>query len=151
MSEERREIKSPTGTEGVIFLLYKEGKFLIVKNIKSRSGFYGHLIFPGGEVEEGEVPEQAAIREVREEFGVNPKEIIFLDTFEDVTLNLGYHRFHAYLVKNFEGEVINNEPDKSVVQWVSFDEAREALKLVSSKYPLSLAQSYISGAVKSRD
>jgi len=143
MLEERQEIKRPAEKEGVIFLLYKEGKFLIVKNIKPKSGFYGHFIFPGGEIEKAELAEQAVIREVNEEFGVNPKDVILLDTFEDVTLNLGYHRFHAYLVLDFEGEVKNKEPEKSVIQWVLPDEAREVLKLVSSRHPLNLAERYI--------
>ena len=37
---------------------------------------YGLICGPGGHVEEGETPEQAAFRETEEEFGISPKELI---------------------------------------------------------------------------
>ncbi|KKU12427.1 MAG: NUDIX hydrolase [Candidatus Woesebacteria bacterium GW2011_GWA1_45_8] len=124
-------------------MLYKDGKLLVVENRKPRSGFFGHVIFPGGEIEKGETPEEAVMREATEELGVDSKDIVYLDTFEDVTLNLGYHRFHAYLVLDFEGEVKNKEPEKGTIQWITLGEARKVLKLVSSRHPLNLAERYI--------
>lgn len=37
---------------------------------------YGMICGPGGHIEEGETPEQAAFRETEEEFGISPKELI---------------------------------------------------------------------------
>ena len=44
--------------------------------------------FPGGTVEKGESSEEAIIREMREELGVEIGELFFLSTFEDETENL---------------------------------------------------------------
>ena len=134
------EIKRPSEIEGVIFLLYKDGRFLIEKRVKEGSGFYGHYIIPRGEIEKGESPLGAAGREVGEEIGVSVKSAIFLDTFNDVTLNCGFHRFHAFLVKDFEGEVCGLEPDKSILEWVTPIEARQKLELASSRLVLFLAE-----------
>ncbi len=137
---ETGEIKRPSEIEGVIFLLYKDGKFLIEKRVKRNSGFYGHYRIPEGEIEKGENSLDAAKREAEEETAVNVKRAIFLDTFNSVTLNSGFHRFHAFLVIDFEGEVWCMEPDKSILEWVTPSEARQKLELASSRLVLFLAE-----------
>jgi len=139
---ERNEIKRPTETEGVIFLLYKGGRVLVEGRLKKGSGFYGHTVIPGGEIEKGETPENAMKREIKEELDVVVKDFEELDTFESVTLNFGYHVFHAYLVTRFDGEIKNMEPEKSHFHWVSVPEAWDILKLASSRYVLCLAEKF---------
>ena len=146
MKAEEQEVRRPTSTEGVVFILYKDGRFMVVENRKPGSGFFGKVFFPGGEIEEQESADQAVKREVQEELGVTTTAAVFLDTFEDVTLNGGYHVFHAFLVLDYEGEVTNKEPQKGNIYWVSLDEARQILKLVSSRHPLNLAEVYINEA-----
>lgn len=53
----------------VIGIVDKEGKILMIKRAKKE----GNLLwaFPGGKVEEGETKEQACVREVYEETGIN--------------------------------------------------------------------------------
>ena len=55
----------------VIGVVNKEGKLLLIKRAKKE----GDLVwaFPGGKVEEGETKEQACIREIFEETGINVK------------------------------------------------------------------------------
>lgn len=85
LQPERGEIKKPGDAEGVIFLLYKNGKFLVEEVTRKGSGFYGHVRIPGGAIEKGETPKEAMKREVKEELDIDAKSFIFLDTFEDVT------------------------------------------------------------------
>lgn len=55
---------------GVGILVARNGRFLCGK--RSDTGEIGS---PGGHIEKGETPEQAAIRETREEFGITPRKL----------------------------------------------------------------------------
>lgn len=61
-------------TASVGVLVISDGK--ILSGIRHNDFGYGQICGPGGHVEEGETPEQAAFRETEEEFGVTPKELI---------------------------------------------------------------------------
>lgn len=50
-------------------LIAKDDKILLIERIKAPEPLY--YVLPGGGVEEGETPEQAAIREMKEELGVD--------------------------------------------------------------------------------
>jgi 8-oxo-dGTP diphosphatase len=50
-------------------LVVKDHKLLLIKRIKGARPVY--YVLPGGGIEAGETPEQAAIREMKEELGVN--------------------------------------------------------------------------------
>ena len=143
LQPERGEIKRPGETEGVIFLLYKNGKFLVEEVVRPDSEFYGHVRIPGRKIEQGESPEDAMKREIKEEFGVSAKSFIHLDTFEDVALSGNYYVFHAFLVLDYDGEVKNQEPGKSNIYWLPIHEARDSLKLASSRYILCLSEKAI--------
>jgi 8-oxo-dGTP pyrophosphatase MutT (NUDIX family) len=53
-------------TFGVKCLVEHNGRWLMIRNTYGR----GHWTFPGGRIDRGETPEQAAIREVAEEVGI---------------------------------------------------------------------------------
>ena len=75
---------------GVVFF---EGKILILyKNLNNR---YKGWVLPKGTVEEGETFEETALREVKEETGVEAKLIMFIDS-----------SFYSFFVK--EG-IVNKE------------------------------------------
>jgi len=131
--------------EGVLFLLAKDKRFLTELRVKEGSGFYGRFRVPGGEIEKGESPVQAAFREVFEEHGVVVKKMVYLDTFEDVTLNNQLVRLHAFLIVDYAGEPKELEPEKSLLYWFEEDKATECLKLASSRLVLNLARQYLSG------
>lgn len=78
--------------------------------------------FPGGKVEEDETSEQALIRELREETGIeasNPTplgEKSFATSERIITL-------HFFLVESWQGEPYGREGQAS--RWVSVDELKE--------------------------
>lgn len=55
----------------VIGIVNKDGKILMIKRVKNEDNLIWS--FPGGKIENGETKEQACIREVFEETGINVK------------------------------------------------------------------------------
>jgi 8-oxo-dGTP diphosphatase len=86
------------------------GKVLAV----SRRGSSLDLGFPGGKIDPGESPEEAVIREIREEVGVTALGMRFI--YERVDGATG-HIAWCYLVQAFEGEPRAMEPE-TWVGWV---------------------------------
>lgn len=91
--------------EAVIFLLYKEGKFLLEERVNPEKTYFGYTKVPGGKIEEGEVRKDALAREIKEELGIKAQDIVLLDSFENVTTFATHYLVHAYLVTRYEGEV----------------------------------------------
>ena len=91
-------INGPKESVGV--LVISDGK--VLSGTRHNDFGYGLVCGPGGHVEPGETPTQAAFRETEEEFGISPKELI--------PLGLGPYepdtglRPHLYLCTDYDGE-----------------------------------------------
>ncbi len=59
----------------------KDGKVLLVK--RAHKPFNGYWVLPGGHVEQGETIRDAAVREMREELGLDIEIIETIDVFDD--------------------------------------------------------------------
>ena len=53
-----------------IALIWRDGKILIQRRLANADHLPNLWEFPGGKIEEGETPREAAIREAREELGI---------------------------------------------------------------------------------
>ncbi len=93
----------------VILLDKSQEKVLLGKRKNSyKSGFYG---LPGGRIELGEKAVDAAKREVKEETGLDVKQIDFVSTIRERQDNIDFIHF-VFVASQFTGVPITNEPDK---------------------------------------
>ena len=101
-------VNNEDGAGGIINRPKESVGVLVISNGRVLSGTrhndfgYGLVCGPGGHVEPGETPAQAAFRETEEEFGISPKELIPLGRgpYEPDT---GL-RPHLFLCTDYEGE-----------------------------------------------
>ena len=70
----RDSAEGKAGIGGVGVLCVKDGTILVAQ--RKQGGNAGLFCGPGGHIEDGETPEQAAYRETEEEFGISPKQLI---------------------------------------------------------------------------
>lgn len=74
----------------------EEGQVLMIKRAKTEAVEPGKWAFPGGKIEQGETPQQTAVREFKEEVGLTPDAVEFVNTVKnpDGTLTF-YFTAHA--------------------------------------------------------
>lgn len=87
---------------------------------------------PKGIVEAGEAPEAAALREVREEAGINTSLIAPLDTIEywyyARNKTVRFHKFvHFFLLQYLTGDVRDHDHEVLEARWVDINQARKML------------------------
>ncbi|KKP23890.1 MAG: hypothetical protein SZ59_C0003G0114 [candidate division TM6 bacterium GW2011_GWF2_28_16] len=124
----------------VAVFLKDNNKILFLKRTKNGWG-YGNYTLPGGSVDANESIRMAAIREIKEEVGVDIKEkdlkflhVTNIKIKEKEEPLLGFY----FLVDNFFGEPKNIEPDKcEYITWLDADNLPEnivkELKVVLEK------------------
>jgi len=99
---------------GVMFMT--GGKILLLK--RAQGDHSGTWAFPGGKIEEGETPEQAAIRECQEEIAHTPSDLKLLS--QSIKDNVDFTTFTSISQDQFK-PVLNEEHD--AFSWVGIDEA----------------------------
>lgn len=97
-------------------LLDKDNRILLAQRPEGKS-LAGLWEFPGGKLEQGETPEAALIRELREELSIEVK----ADCLSPLTFaSHSYEKFHLlmplYICRRFQGEVRGAEGQK--LKWV---------------------------------
>lgn len=105
---------------------------------------------PKGIVDPGESPEVTAIREVKEEAGVETDRLALIETIEYWyrSVNYGkpvrYHKFvHFYLLQYRSGDVSEHDHEIEEARWVSFDEALELLEFKNEREVVEKAREMI--------
>ena len=107
-----------TDTHGSVgVLVINDGQILC--GIRSGNTAPGCICGPGGHIENGETPEQAAIRETQEEFGITPKDLVPIGN-GPAESDTGYSP-NLFLCTDYEGEPNCTSNEMSWAQFVDLD------------------------------
>ena len=114
-------------------------EILLIRHIKS-----GYWSFPKGRIEEGETEAQTAIREIKEETGLD----VFVDTGFRETVTFSPRRDATktvvyFVAKAKNGDVLPQEGEISDTKWVEIDKAPGHLTYDNDRIIVSKAKSFI--------
>lgn len=121
-----------------------EIEVLICRTVKTQK-----WVIPKGLIDPGERVEQTAVREVREEVGVNARIIQPLDPPEKYVYTRNDMRIfktvHYYLLEYVSGSIEDHDHEMEAVEWVSLDRAIEMVAYDSAKSVLLRAKAKLEG------
>lgn len=125
----RTRIKKKTGytiptTRVSVIVISPEKKILLVRH---RKGNRQYWVLPGGRLEYGETFEECAVREIREETGLEVEVVRFLFLSEAIAPDRSRHIVNIYLKAKEIGGVmkVGNEPVLAGVDYIPLDELEE--------------------------
>lgn len=102
----------------VLTFIRRDGQLLLI--LKKRGLGHGKFNAPGGRIEPGETPEQAAVRETQEEVGLTPLRLHGAGRL-DFAFTDGYSlRCHVFTADACEGTL--SETDEAAPFWCAEDE-----------------------------
>jgi 8-oxo-dGTP diphosphatase len=112
-------VKTPRVGVGVI--IERNGQVLLIKRTNVHGA--GTWSTPGGHLEYGESPEECAIREVKEETGVNIGDVRFKGITNDLFEVSEKHYITIWMEARYlDGEpVVNADGEASDIGWFSWD------------------------------
>jgi 8-oxo-dGTP diphosphatase len=106
---------------GIAVFIFKDGKFLMQQRQGSHGA--GSWSVPGGHLEVGESFEDTARREVKEETGLEIKNVRFGGVTNDNFINEGKHYVTIWMLSDWQSGIEHiTEPDKCLKQeWSTFN------------------------------
>lgn len=105
---------------GIILNAPQDKIFITRRNLNAHQG--GLWEFAGGKVETNETAEQAVIRELKEEIGIEVTELMpFIHLAHDYTDKA--LKFDFFVITNFNGQALGNEGQ--IGQWVAINELND--------------------------
>ena len=121
------ETKEQTSAGGVVF---RDGAHLEVCLIKPTGRSLWAL--PKGAIEEGETPEMAALREIREETGISGAAEASLGSIEYWFLSRGdnvrvHKQVHFFLVRAVGGDTADHDHEVDAARWFSYETALDVM------------------------
>jgi 8-oxo-dGTP diphosphatase len=117
------------------FILNEKRQVLMMKRNENCQNSAGHWTIPGGTVEFNKRVEDAVVREIKEEIGLDIEVIKLISVTNDIIKQEGQHWFASqFLCKIIGGELQNMEPHKcDSLEWFDLDSVPEKLTLTTQK------------------
>ena len=120
------KLRVPTVVVAAVALFDIDGRVLVARRPEGKS-MAGLWEFPGGKLEQGETPEEALIRELREELAIETVESCFAPfTFASHAYNDFHLLMPLYVCRKWDGKIMPLE--RQQIKWV------EPMRL--SDYPM---------------
>ena len=118
--ERLQSLEKSNRINGCGVLVVEDNKILTGTRIdgKHRNQICG----PGGHIEAGETPEEAAVREAYEEFGIECQDLKPLGILDG---GRNYGKSAVFLCHEYDGEPQTDEEEMTDIQWRTIDELRE--------------------------
>ena len=136
---------------GVAFRWHDSELELAIVSVKPKMRWQ----LPKGIVDPGETPEITAVREVREEAGIETDLLALIETIEywyravKYGKPVRYHKFvHFYLLQYHSGDVSDHDHEVEEARWVSFEEAIEMLAFESERRVVEKAREMIAAMTR---
>ena len=102
---------------------------VVVTNYKKGDKKEGYYDIPGGKIEEGELPNQTAIREMKEETGIDIKNLKKQGNMIIEYPNRIFD-FEVFICKKYEGEP--QEFEKNTSEWIDINVLLQKEKILSN-------------------
>ena len=100
----------------------KDRKILLEKRRKDEDNYADCWALPGGHVEKGENPEDALVREMKEELAIIVRDFEFLETFEDIDPTSKEEFEHnAFLCRTWLDHIATTT-EQERLKWFNLDE-----------------------------
>ncbi|MEL4070944.1 NUDIX domain-containing protein [Ochrobactrum sp. GPK 3] len=119
-------IPVPLHVHGVSLICRRESRFLLVE--RGKEPWKGWLAFPGGGIETGETPEQAAIRELKEETALDVSALSHVITVDLALEGKAYEK--SYFLSVFRALDISGREqpgdDAAAIHWLTIEEMVQA-------------------------
>jgi 8-oxo-dGTP diphosphatase len=109
----------------VVAIFLADRRLLFEERRSDRKVYPGCLMCPSGHLEKGETPEQALIREMKEELRIGVKESVPLFSIDDIdpfSKQAFTHNFR--LVRKYEGE-IRGSCEANSLRWLTYAQIKE--------------------------
>ncbi len=119
-------IPAPLQIHGVSLICRRDGRFLLVE--RGKEPWKGWLAFPGGGIEAGETPEEAAHRELKEETALSAGSLSHVITVDLALEGKAYAKSYflsVYRAFDISG-VEQAGDDAAAIHWLTIDEMAEA-------------------------
>ena len=122
--------------QGVGVLVIQNGKILCGTRVDD-----GTIGGPGGHIEAGETPEEAAIRETQEEFGITPKELIPITTLTGMPEE--YCDSQVFLCTSYDGQILCNIVEMTKPGFLTIEKALDLMENKPGRLFLPFARSIV--------
>ena len=142
----KKPVRDQVSAGGVVFRRDNERIDIVIVAVGGQNRWQ----LPKGLVEKDETPEIAAVREAREEGGIDSEVVEHIETVEywyaglDGGERVRFHkRVHFFLLRYLSGDTSNHDWEVSEARWVPIDDAKNQLAFDNERRVVERARELI--------